>query len=137
MRSGPRDAQKASWAADCAAIFRLVIHAAEVKLRSADIEPSSDDLYAMFRLMVLNFACSVHRYPQSRAFILNAVGRGGNASQADFLEWKPRSGQVVRVHFTGPDGDYVSEMTLGVDIPIDDYKRAADAVLPWNVVSRA
>ena len=33
---------------------------------------------------------------------------------------------VARVHFTGPDGDHVTEMTVGVEIPVDVYKRAAD-----------
>jgi len=35
-------------------------------------------------------------------------------------------GRPVKVHFTGPDGDRIAEMTVGLDIPVDLYKEAAD-----------
>jgi hypothetical protein len=39
----------------------------------------------------------------------------------------PAGPQVATVHFTGPDGDYDASMTIGVDIPVDAYRGAADA----------
>ena len=50
--------------------------AAAAKLRGVGIEPSSDDLFNMFQIIVLNFVCASHNHPQSKAFIQKAVGSG-------------------------------------------------------------
>jgi len=64
------------WQRDCGDVFASIIAVAAAKLRVAGIEPSSDDLFNMFQIIVFNFVYATHRFPQSKAFIQKSLGVG-------------------------------------------------------------
>lgn len=64
------------WQQDCGVALMSITTAAATKLRGVGIEPSSDDLFNMFQIIVLNFAYAAHMHPQSKAFIQKAIGIG-------------------------------------------------------------
>ncbi len=64
------------WKQDCANSFTNITNAAENKLRDAGISPTTDDLFNMFQIIILNFAYSAYQHPQSKAFIQKSVGVG-------------------------------------------------------------
>lgn len=64
------------WRQDCGDAFESITNAASVKLRAAGLQPTTDDLFNMFQIIVLNFAYSTHRFPESKAFIQKALGVG-------------------------------------------------------------
>lgn len=67
---------EAFWKQDCAGAFATITEAAGERLRSAGVNPSTDDVFNMFQIIVLNFAYSTHQHPQSKAFIQKALGVG-------------------------------------------------------------
>jgi hypothetical protein len=64
------------WRQDCADALATITAAAASRLRAAGMEPTTEDLFNMFQVIVLNFAYSTHRFPQSKAFIQKALGVG-------------------------------------------------------------
>jgi hypothetical protein len=64
------------WQQDCGVALMSITTAAATKLRGVGVEPSSNDLFNMFQIIVLNFAYASHIHPQSKAFIQKAIGIG-------------------------------------------------------------
>lgn len=64
------------WRQDCGDALESITTAASVKLRAVGVEPSTDDLFNMFQIIVLNFAYSTYRFSQSKEFIQKALGVG-------------------------------------------------------------
>lgn len=64
------------WQQDCGVALMSITTAAAAKLRGVGVEPSSNDLFNMFQIIVLNFTYASHIHPQSKAFIQKAIGIG-------------------------------------------------------------
>jgi hypothetical protein len=62
------------WQQDCGMALMSITTAAAAKLRGAGVEPSSNDLFNMSQIIVLNFTYASHIHPQSKAFIQKAIG---------------------------------------------------------------
>lgn len=64
------------WQQDCGDAFAKITEVATAKLGAVGVQPTTDDLFNMFQVTVLNFAYSAHRFPQSKAFIQKSLGVG-------------------------------------------------------------
>jgi len=62
------------WRRDCGEALKYITEKAKGRLSSAGIQPTENDLFNMFQIIVLNFACTLHKMPQSRAFVQKAIG---------------------------------------------------------------
>ena len=128
MNVGARSEQ--FWQQDCRDAFGAIIAAAAAKLRAAGLGPSSDDLSNMFQVIVWNFVYGAHRIPPFKALVeksLGAVSSAGPAERGVGREVVTKQERrIARVHFASPDGDYVAEVTIGVDVPADVYEQSVD-----------
>jgi len=82
------------WQQDCGDAFVKITNTAEAKLRAVGVQPTTDDLFNMFQVTVLNFAYSTHRHPQSKAFIQKALW-GWHPRQVLSLAMQPTSALII------------------------------------------
>ena len=85
------------WKQDCGeALSIITTTAAAAKLRSAGVEPTSDDLFNMFQIIVLNFAYAAHRFNHSKVFIEKALW-GWHPRQVLSLAMQPTTALVITI----------------------------------------
>ncbi|MCX6224518.1 MAG: hypothetical protein NTV01_07160 [Bacteroidia bacterium] len=82
------------WQQDCGDAFVMITNTAEAKLRAVGVQPTNDDLFNMFQIIVLNFAYSTHRYPKSKAFIQKAIW-GWHPRQVLSIAIQPTSALII------------------------------------------
>ena len=64
------------WRMDCRDVFLDTCVRARQELRGFIREPTDDDVFTMFQIVLLNFAYAAHRDAKSKAFIQKSVGVG-------------------------------------------------------------
>ncbi len=64
------------WREDCGCAFARITAAAETKLRTVGVDPTSEDLFNMFQLVLLNLAYNAHAYQGFKPLIQKALGVG-------------------------------------------------------------
>jgi hypothetical protein len=74
--SVPLGYNKDFWADDCGNIFRFITFMVKKKLKEKGIQPSEDELFDVFNIIVLNFAYNGHKDSNMKKFIKNSVGGG-------------------------------------------------------------
>lgn len=129
------------WQQDCGVALMSITTAAAAKLRGGGIEPSSDDLFNMFQIIVLNFVCAGHNHPQSKAFIQKAVGIGflsrlfgaETDKQADLYNFAVL--EKLSVQFDQAQAKYLKLLTDGLADPDVEERKVrarmiADTVVP-------
>lgn len=72
----PRALSESFWQQDCGDAYQSISKEAEVFLNQVGVEPSHDDLFNMFQIIVSSFAYTCHVEPGSKAFIQKALGMG-------------------------------------------------------------
>jgi hypothetical protein len=129
------------WQQDCGVALMSITTAAAAKLRGVGIEPSSDDLFNMFQIIVLNFVCAGHNHPQSKAFIQKAVSTGFLSRlfrttpgiQADLYNFAAL--EKLSVQFAQAQTKYLKLVTDGLADPDVEERKAharmiADTLAP-------
>lgn len=61
---------------DCGEALQTITAAAEARLRDKGIDPTSEDLFNMFQVIVFNFVYATYKHPQAKGMIQEAVGMG-------------------------------------------------------------
>lgn len=64
------------WRSDCGDVFLDICLRARQKLKGLVPEPTDDQVFNMFQIILLNFAYSSHSDPKSKAFVQRSVGVG-------------------------------------------------------------
>lgn len=64
------------WKQDCGLALMSITNAATRRLKLAGMQPTSDDIFNMFQIIVISFACTCHANRQSKAFVQKAIGIG-------------------------------------------------------------
>jgi len=90
----PNSRSEQFWQQDCGEAFARITTAAAAKLRAAGVEPTTDDLFNMFQIIVLNFAYVAHRSNRSKAFIEMALW-GWHPRQVLSLAMQPTSALII------------------------------------------
>jgi hypothetical protein len=90
----PQSRSEQFWQQDCGEALAAITAAARAKLRSARVEPTTDDLFNMFQIVVLSFSYATHLSNRSKAFIEKALW-GWHPRQALSLAMQPSSALVV------------------------------------------
>jgi len=66
----------AFWKHDCGISFKIICDTAYLVLDAQGVKVTSDLLLSMFNIIVINFAYSAHKHPQTKAFIQKSIGIG-------------------------------------------------------------
>ena len=64
------------WRADCGDVFLDLCLRARQELKGYVSNPSDDQVFNMFQIVLLNFAYAAHKNPKSKAFVQKSVGVG-------------------------------------------------------------
>lgn len=64
------------WKTDCGESFDVIVQEAQERFDALGIEPSDNDLFNAFNLIVLNFASAAQLQPAMKKFIRKAVNKG-------------------------------------------------------------
>jgi len=74
--ANPLATKKEFWSDDCGKIFRFITSIAQKELQEKGVQPSKDNLFDVFNIIVLNFAYSSHKDPRMKKFIKSSIGKG-------------------------------------------------------------
>ena len=80
----PRGIRESFWQTDAAKVLEQLSTPARQRLVAQRIDPTPDDLFNMFEIIVLSFAYTAHRHKESRMFIQKAIGQGFLRRLLDF-----------------------------------------------------
>jgi len=73
---GAFGSEPAFWKYDCGESFKIICNSARLVFANLGIQETNDQLLSMFNIIVLNFAYSAHKHPQTKAFIQKSMGKG-------------------------------------------------------------
>lgn len=72
----PLGAYGSFWEQDCGEVFLGVCDEARTHLTNIGVNPTNDNIFNMFLIIVLSFAYTAHISPPSKAVIQKAIGVG-------------------------------------------------------------
>ena len=72
----PSALNPAFWSEDCGAVFQDICTLARAELRPLIQNPTDENVFRMFQIILLNFAYAIHRDPQSKAMVQKSIGAG-------------------------------------------------------------
>jgi hypothetical protein len=74
--ANPLAFKKEFWADDCGKILRFITSMVEKELQEKEVQPSEDNLFDVFNIIVMNFAYSAYKDQRMKKFIKSSIGKG-------------------------------------------------------------
>ena len=74
--ANPLSFKKEFWADDCGKILRFITSMVEKELQEKGAQPSEDNLFDVFNIIVMNFAYSAYKDQRMKKFIKSSIGKG-------------------------------------------------------------